>query len=72
MNPPEPGRSSGVASGAVALGLLGAASSDLAQVSPLLWTMIAISAAGAIVTFAILAYALHKFRDPSTRRRRYG
>lgn len=52
--------------------LVGAGSSDLAQVQPLLWTMIAISAAGSIVTFAVLVYALAKFRDPATRRRRYG
>jgi hypothetical protein len=47
-------------------------SSVLDQVDPLLWIMIAISTAGAIVTFAVLTYALIKFRDPSTRRRRYG
>lgn len=45
---------------------------NLQQTAPILWTMIGISAAGSIVTFAILVYALHKFRDPATRRRRYG
>ncbi len=44
----------------------------LQEVNPLLWTMIAISAAGAIVTFAFLTYAVWKFRDPKARRRRYG
>jgi heme/copper-type cytochrome/quinol oxidase subunit 2 len=46
--------------------------SPLQQVSPLVWVMVAISAAGAIVTFAFLVYAIVKFRDPNTRRRRYG
>ncbi len=54
------------------LGVLLAAATNLEQTEPLLWTMIGISAAGSIVTFAILVYALHKFRDPATRRRRYG
>lgn len=46
--------------------------SNLQLTDPLLWTMIAISAAGAIVTFAFLVYAVLRFRDPATRRRRYG
>lgn len=58
--------------GAFGAGLLAASSSDLSQVNPLLWTIIAISVAGSIITFAVLAYALLKFRDPATRRRRYG
>jgi len=60
--------------GGAALGLAGllADSSDLQQISPLVWTMVAIGAAGAIVTFAFLVYAIVKFRDPATRRRRYG
>lgn len=45
---------------------------NLQQTEPLLWTIIGISVAGSIVTFAILVYALRKFRDPATRRRRYG
>ncbi len=44
----------------------------LQEVNPLLWTMIAISAAGAIVTFAFLVYAVWRFRDPKARKRRYG
>ena len=61
--------------GAGALDALRAAAwgdSNLAQTSPLIWVMVAISAAGAIVTFAFLVYAIAKFRDPATRRRRYG
>ncbi len=45
---------------------------NLQLTTPLLWTMIAISVAGAIVTFSFLVYALWRYRDPGTRRRRYG
>jgi heme/copper-type cytochrome/quinol oxidase subunit 2 len=48
------------------------ASTNLELTTPLLWTMLAISVAGAIVTFAFLVYAVWKFRDPAARRRRYG
>ena len=54
------------------LGVLGAGQTNLQLTEPLLWTMLAISVAGAIVTFAFLVYAVWKFRDPKTRRRRYG
>ena len=46
--------------------------SNLQLTSPLVWVMVAIGAAGAIITFAFLVYAIVKFRDPATRRRRYG
>jgi hypothetical protein len=49
-----------------------AGDTNLQLTTPLLWTMIAISTAGAIVTFAFLVYALYRFRDPAVRRRRYG
>lgn len=49
-----------------------ATESNLQLTSPLVWVMIAISAAGAIVTFAFLVYAVVKFRDPTTKGRRYG
>ena len=49
-----------------------AGETNLQLTEPLLWAMIAISSAGAIVTFAFLVYALWKFRDPAVRRRRYG
>ena len=45
---------------------------DLQQISPLVWVMLAISVAGASITFAFLVYALWKFRDPATKGRRYG
>jgi len=49
-----------------------ATESNLQLTSPLVWVLVAISAAGAIVTFSFLVYAIVKFRDPATRRRRYG
>jgi tellurite resistance protein TehA-like permease len=52
--------------------LVAASESNLQLTSPLVWVLIAISAAGAIVTFAFLVYAIVKFRDPKTRGRRYG
>jgi hypothetical protein len=64
------------------MGLAGAMSSVLAKVgtgptnlqetSDLVWVMIGISVAGAIVTFAFLVYSVWKWRDPETSRRRYG
>ena len=56
--------------GALLLGLVGV--SDLEKISPLIWVMVAISAGGAIITYAFLVYAVWRFRDPSTRRRNYG
>ncbi len=52
--------------------LAGTGSTNLDQTNSLIWVMIAISAAGAIVTFAFLAYALWKYRDPKVKGRRYG
>lgn len=49
-----------------------ASESNLQLTNPLVWALIGISAAGAIVTFAFLVYAITKFRDPATRKRRYG
>jgi hypothetical protein len=51
---------------------LAGSDSNLALTSPLVWVMVAIGAAGAIVTFAFLVYAVVKFRDPTTKGRRYG
>ena len=56
----------------VPIGAWGAGSSNLQLTEPLLWVMIGISVAGAVVTFAFLVYAVWKFRDPKMRRRRYG
>jgi len=52
--------------------LVAGSQSNLQQTSPLVWVMIAIGAAGAIVTFAFLVYAIVRFRDPGTKGRRYG
>ncbi|MCI4353028.1 MAG: hypothetical protein L3K14_06535 [Thermoplasmata archaeon] len=62
---------------AFGLGLLpgplrAAGQTDLQQISPLVWVILAISVGGAIITFAFLAYAVWKFRDPAARGRRYG
>ena len=45
---------------------------NLEQTNALVWVMVAISAAGAIVTFSFLVYSLWKFRDPKVKNRRYG
>ncbi|MCI4322024.1 MAG: hypothetical protein L3K05_06955 [Thermoplasmata archaeon] len=52
--------------------LLAAGSTDLQQTSPLVWVMVAVSVAGALITYAFLAYAIWRYRDPHTRGRRYG
>jgi len=52
--------------------LLGSGQTNLQQTNSLVWTLVAISAAGSIVTFGFLVYALVKFRDPKMRGRRYG
>lgn len=55
-----------VAGGAVA------GPTNLQETSPVVWVMVGISVAGALVTYAFLAYAIWRFRDPHTRGRRYG
>jgi len=52
--------------------LLAGGETNLQQTNDLLWLLIGISVAGAIITFAFLAYSVVKFRDPNNRRRRYG
>ncbi|MGI0150748.1 MAG: hypothetical protein ACREC5_02290 [Thermoplasmata archaeon] len=44
----------------------------LQEVTPLLWTILAISIGGAAITYAFLVYSVFRFRDPETRRRNYG
>ncbi|HXY47009.1 MAG TPA: hypothetical protein VEK13_03815 [Thermoplasmata archaeon] len=53
-----------------AAGFLG--ESNLAKTNDLIWVMIAIGTAGAIVTFSFLVYAIMRFRDPRVKGRRYG
>jgi hypothetical protein len=67
---PLAGRLAIVPAGAIGVGSAGPSNLDLTN--PILWAMIAISTAGAIVTFAFLVYALWRYRDPSVRRRRIG
>jgi hypothetical protein len=45
---------------------------DLQLTSPLLWVMLALTVAGALITYAFLVYSVWRFRDPTTRRRRHG
>jgi heme/copper-type cytochrome/quinol oxidase subunit 2 len=58
--------------GTVPTVLRAAGQTDLQQISPLVWVILAISVGGAIITFAFLAYAVWKFRDPAVKGRRYG
>jgi heme/copper-type cytochrome/quinol oxidase subunit 2 len=52
--------------------LWASAQTDLQQTNALVWVMIALSAVGAIITFAFLIYALWRYRDPKVKNRRYG
>ncbi len=52
--------------------LLHASQTNIEQTSPLVWVMIGISIAGAVITYGFLTYAIARFRDPATRHRRYG
>ena len=45
---------------------------NLQETNALVWVMVAISTAGAIVTFSFLVYSIWKFRDPKVKNRRYG
>jgi hypothetical protein len=55
-----------------AWGLVVRGETNLQLTNPILWVMIGISTAGALVTFSFLVYALWKYRDPSVHWRRYG
>ncbi|MCI4325492.1 MAG: hypothetical protein L3K00_06400 [Thermoplasmata archaeon] len=61
-----------VAAFAGSTGFAAANPTNLQETTPLLWVMMAISVAGAIVTYAFLAYAIWRYRDPHTKGRRYG
>lgn len=56
----------------LALALLLPGATDLSQESAIIWVITGISAGGAAITFAFLAYAIIRFRDPKTKGRRYG
>jgi heme/copper-type cytochrome/quinol oxidase subunit 2 len=57
---------------AAALAFLASGETNLQETNTLLWVMVGISVAGAIVTFAFLVYSVVMFRDRNNRRRRYG
>ncbi len=64
-------RSAGVT--AIALGAAAfAAQTPIEQTMPLVWVITGIAAGGAVITFAFLFYSIWRYRDPATRRRRYG
>jgi hypothetical protein len=61
--------------GTAALGALahiGTGNTNLQQTNAVIWVLLGICVAGAIVTFAFLVYAVWKWRDPDASRRRYG
>ncbi|MGA8542417.1 MAG: hypothetical protein WB947_02575 [Thermoplasmata archaeon] len=57
---------------AVALAGVMATETNLQITAPLLWVMLALTVAGAIITYAFMVYAVWRFRDPTTKRRRHG
>jgi hypothetical protein len=61
-----------IAPAAMVVGRLAAGETNLQLTSPLVWVLLGISVAGAIVTFGYLVYAVWKFRDPTKKGRRYG
>ena len=52
--------------------VLATGETNLQETNALVWVMVAISTAGAIITFAFLVYSIWKFRDPKVKQRRYG
>ena len=48
------------------------AATNLSMQSQIIWVITGIATGGAIITFAFLAYALIRHRDPATKGRRYG
>ncbi len=52
--------------------VIGAGQTNLQETNALVWVLLGISVAGAIVTFSFLVYSMLRFRDPKAKRRRYG
>jgi amino acid transporter len=48
------------------------AETNLQETEPLVWVLVAISVAGALITYGFLAYAVWRYRDPHVKGRRYG
>lgn len=61
-----------VASTLALSGFASAGATDYQEIMPLVWVMTALSALGAGLTFGIIVWVIYRFRDPTTRRRRYG
>ena len=70
--PPSLGLAGVAAAPALALVARVATQTDLELTNPLLWVLLALSVAGALITYAFLVYAVWKFRDPKMKGRRYG
>lgn len=72
-DPRGPGSAGSVGAPAVALaGVVATGETPLQLTNPLLWVMLALTVAGAIVTYAFLVYAVWRFRDPKMKGRRHG
>jgi amino acid transporter len=71
---PRPlGSYAATATTAVALaGLVASGQTDLQLISPLVWVMLGLTVAGALITYAFMVYAVWRFRDRTTRGRRHG
>lgn len=54
------------------LGLLAGGQTNLQQTNAIVWVMLGISVAGAIVTYGFLVYSVWKWKDRETSRRPYG
>ena len=71
--PRGPGPAGSLGAPAVALaGVVASGETPLQLTNPLVWVMLGMTVAGAIVTFAFLVYAVWKFRDPKMKGRRHG
>jgi len=71
--PPVGGAAAGLAGPALAWGgRVASGETPLQLTEPLLWVMLALTVAGAIVTYAFLVYAVWRFRDRAAGKRRHG
>ncbi len=52
--------------------LVASGPTNLQETNALVWVMLGISVAGAIVTFGFLVYAIWRWRDRESNRRPYG
>jgi hypothetical protein len=54
------------------LALIAGGQTNLQQTNALVWVLLGISVAGAIVTFGFLVYSVWKWKDRETSKRPYG